>query len=76
MLADDTKVESVDCQKMKGYVSKWSDTRMILGSAFFHDLLRSAAIFFARFCKKDEVCVISAIESILKTSDKTEGNCL
>lgn len=68
MLADDTKVKSVNRQKMKGYMSKWSDARMILGSTFFHDLLRPAAIL-CKALQRDEVCVISAIESILKTSN-------
>ena len=40
MLVDDPKVKRVVQQKLKGYnILKWHDARMLLGSAYFCDLL-------------------------------------
>ena len=44
---------------------------MLLGCAYFHDLLKPASIL----CKElqaDEVCIVTAIEVILKTSKSME----
>ena len=40
---------------------------MMLGSAFFHDVLKPSAIF-CKILQEDEVCVVKIIEAILKTS--------
>ena len=39
MLAEEPGVKFVDKQKIKGYILMWWDSKMLLGSAFFHDLL-------------------------------------
>ena len=39
-MTEDTSLKSVDRQKVKGYVLKWSDSKILLGCALFHDLLR------------------------------------
>lgn len=46
---------------------KWTDSK-IIGCALFHDLLRSAA----KLLQANEMCVVGAIESLLKTSAVTE----
>ena len=54
MLIDDPKTKPVDQQKLKGYLLKWCDAKMILGSAYFCDFLK--AIFnFVRFYRKIRV---------------------
>ena len=34
-LTEDPKVKSIDKQKLKGYISKWHDSKIILSCAFF-----------------------------------------
>ena len=42
-IADDPRAKSSDRQKMKGYILKWQDSKMLIGCALFLDLLRPAA---------------------------------
>ena len=50
---------------------KWRDSKMILGCALFYDLLKPAATL-CRILQYDEVCVVDAIEAILKTNKSIE----
>ena len=45
---------------------------MVLGCALFHDILKPAAII-CKILQYDEICVVSAIESTLKTSKVIES---
>ena len=67
MTEDDT-VKDVDKHKTKSYVLKWHDSKVLLGCAFFHDLLKSTDIL-CKVLQQDDlhVCVVQAIESIFKT---------
>jgi hypothetical protein len=40
MLADDPKTKSVDRQRLKGYILKWRNAKMLIGSALFCDILK------------------------------------
>ena len=71
-LTEDSSVRYVDRQKLKGYVLKWRDCKMVLGCVFFHDILKPAALM-CKSLKYDEVCVVSAIESTLKASKVIES---
>ena len=71
-LTEDSSVRDVDRQKLKGYVLKWRDCKMVLGCAFFHDILKPAALM-CKSLQYDEVCVESAIESTLKASKVIES---
>ena len=70
-LSEDRTVKSVDRQKLKGYLLQWQRAKMLLGCAFFHDLLKPAAIL-CKTLQADDVCVVEAIEAILKTSKQIE----
>ena len=65
-LIEDPRVKSVDREKLRGYVRKWRDSKMLLGCALFHDVLKPCAILY-KVLQEDEVCVVGAIESLLKT---------
>ena len=65
-LIEDPHVKSVDREKLRGYVRKWRDSKMLLGCALFHDVLKPCAIL-CKVLQEDEVCVVGAIESLLKT---------
>ena len=56
-LIEDPHVKSVDREKLRGYVRKWRDSKM---------LLKPCAIL-CKVLQEDEVCVVGAIESLLKT---------
>lgn len=43
----------------------WRDSKMLLGSAFFHNLLKPAAIL-CKSLQEDEVCVVRAAEALIK----------
>ena len=67
MLVDDPKTKPVDRQKLKGYVLKWCDARMLLGSAYFCDLLKPSSTL-CKILQEEDVCVVRAMESVIKTS--------
>ena len=65
-LIEDSSTKAADKQKLRGYVKKWCDSRVILGCALFHDILKPSANL-CKVLQEDEICVLSAIEAIIKT---------
>ena len=65
-LTEDTSIKSSDRQKLKGYLMKWQDSKVLLGCAFFYDLLKPSAIL-CKVLQEDELCVVRAIEAVTKT---------
>ena len=63
---EDSKVKSVDKEKLRGYIRKWRDSKMFLGCALFHDVLKPCATL-CKVLQEDEVCMVGVIESLLKT---------
>ena len=59
-------MKAVDKQKLKGFVKKWKDGKILLGCAVFHDILKPSAIL-CKYLQADELSVVNAIESILKS---------
>ena len=45
---------------------KWAETKIVLGSALFHAILKPAAIM-CKGLQDDELCVVGAIEALLET---------
>ena len=70
-LTEDPSVKAADQQKIKGYITKWKDSKILLGSALFHDILRPAAVL-CKVLQSDELCVVNCIETILRTSANIE----
>ena len=66
-LLEDSSVKPTCRQKLKGYILKWRDAKIVLGCAYFHDLLKPASIL-CKVLQMDEVCIVKAIEAILKTA--------
>ena len=66
-LIDDPRTKPVDRQKLKGYLLKWRDGNMLLGSAYFCDLLKSSSAL-CKILQEDDVCVVRAIEAVVRTS--------
>lgn len=70
-LIEDPTTKSVDKQKLKGYVTQWRDSKVLLGCAVFHDVLKPASLL-CEILQGEELCVVGAIESILRTSAAME----
>ena len=45
-ITEDSNTTSTDKQKLKCYVSKWLDCKIMLGCAFFHDILKPVSALF------------------------------
>ncbi len=43
-LTEDPKSKSADRQRLKGYVLKWRDARIIIGAALYTDALKPASL--------------------------------
>ena len=71
-LTEDPKVKSVDKEKMRGYIMKWRDCKLLLGCALFHDVLKPCAIV-CKVLQEEEVFVVRAIESLLKTKKNLDN---
>ena len=69
LLVDDPKTKPIDRQTlMKGYILKWRDARMLLGSAYICDLLKPSSTL-CKILQEEDACVVRAIESVMKTSN-------
>ena len=72
-LTEDTSVRAVDRQKLVGYVRKWCDAKMLLGCAYFHDVLKPTCMsILCKALQSDEICVVRVLEAILKTTRDIE----
>ena len=77
-LTKDRGIKASDKQKLKGNLLKWTSSKFLLGCAFFHGLLKPIAIL-CKVLQDGELCVVQAIESILKikwSMDKTKAASL
>ncbi len=70
-LINDPCVKSIEKAKLKGYLMRWKDSKIILGCALFHDLLKPASIL-CKCLQDDDLSVTNAIESLLHTSNALE----
>ena len=70
-LSEDSSVKSTDRAKLKGCYSKWIEAKYILGCALFVDLLTPCAIF-SKCTQSDEVDILGALTSLLKTLKETD----
>ena len=68
---EDSSVKSADRQKIKGYTLKWRDSKILLGCALFHDHLKPYSIL-CKVLQEDEICVVRAIEAVIKTKKSLE----
>ena len=64
-LTEDSSVTSSSRQKLKGYIMRWRNSKVILGCAIFHDLLQPVA-YLSKVLQQDQLCVVQAIEVLMK----------
>lgn len=53
-MTDYSSIKAVDRQKSKGYIGKWQNSKYLLGTALFHDLLKPSAIM-CKVLRKDKL---------------------
>jgi hypothetical protein len=62
-------MKAVDRAKLEGYYKKWTDSKCLLGCAVFVDLLLPCALF-SKVMQRDEVDILCAMTSIVRTVNK------
>ena len=70
-MTEDTSLKPADRQKLKGYALKWQESKILLGCALFHDLLRPCSVL-CKILQEEEICVVRAIEAVMKTKKSLE----
>ena len=65
-LSIESNVKSTDRTKMKGYYTKWTVGKYLLGCALFIDLLTPCSIF-SKEMQSDDVDILSALNSLLRS---------
>ena len=65
-LSVDASVKSSDRAKIRGYVTKWTNAKYVLGCAFFSDLLSPCAVF-SRVLQQDKLDILGGFTSLLRT---------
>ena len=70
-LSEDSSVKGVDRAKLRRYHRKWVEGQYLLGCAVFVDLLTPCSIF-SKVIQSDEVDMLAALTSLLKTMKEIE----
>ena len=73
-LSEDGSVKSSDQAKLRGFCRKWVDAKYVLGCAFFVDLLSPCAVF-SKVMQSDDLDVLSAFTSLLRTVKEVNKLC-
>ena len=66
-LIEDPSVKSDDRAKLKGYVQKWKQPKMLIGAAMYIDVLKCPSILSLTL-QEDDLNVVGGIKYILKSS--------
>ena len=64
-------MKPADKQKLKGYIGKWKEAKIIFGCTMCHDLLKPAGIL-CKALQYDEVSITDALEAMVKTTKSIE----
>ena len=70
-LSEDSSVKSIDRSKLRGYHTKWTEGKYLIGCAVFVDLHTPCSVF-SKVMQSDEVDILAAVTSPLKTKKETE----
>ena len=65
-LTEDTTIRSVDRQRLKGYLLKWKEGRILIGCALYIDILQSPSLLSLSL-QDDCIDVASGIKNLLKS---------
>ena len=70
-LCEDASLRSPDRQRLKGYLTKWTQAKIILSCAHYIDILDPAASLSLSL-QGDDLDIIKAIQSVLKSQQAME----
>ena len=70
-LIEDSSTKVADKTKLKGYLTKWTDAKYLLGCVLFVDLLTPCAIF-SKSMQEDELNLLAALTFLLQTIKETD----
>ena len=66
-LTEDTTIRSVDRQRLKGYLLKWKEGRILIGCALYIDILQSPSLLSLSL-QDDCIDVASGIKNLFEIS--------
>ena len=69
-LSEDSSVKSVDREKLKGYLRKWTNAKYLLGCAIFIDVLTPCAIL-SKTMQSDSLDILGALTCLIRTTKET-----
>ena len=73
-LSEDTSIKYANRAKLRGYSTKWSDAKYILGCAFFSDLLSPYAVL-SKVLQQDSLDILRGFSSLLRTMQELQKLC-
>ena len=65
-LVEDKSIKSTDRQRLKGYLLKWREARILVGSALYVDILKPASLLSLTL-QSDDIDIVQGIKHILKS---------
>ena len=71
-LVNDSTVKAADKSKLRGYLRKWSQGKMLIGCAMYIDILKAPSILSLTL-QDDKVDIIQGINSILKAASSLQS---
>ena len=70
-LIEDRSIKSTDRQRLKGYLLKWREARMIIASALYTDALKPASLLSLTL-QDDDINIVQGIQAHSEVSQLTE----
>lgn len=71
-LVSDTTIKSADQARLKGYLQKWTQGKMLVGCAMYIDVLKAPSLLSLSL-QDDGVDIIQGIKHILKSADALQS---
>ena len=65
-LAEDHSVSSIDRARLKGYLSKWQQGKMLIGCSMYVDVLKVPSVL-SKVLQEEKLDIVSSLRSILKS---------
>ena len=65
-LIEDTSIKSTDRQRLKGFLLKWREARMIIGCALYTDILKPASLLSLTL-QENDINIVQGIKCILNS---------
>lgn len=70
-MSEDTSYKQADRVKLRAYAKQWGDSKVLLGCAYFYDILKPCSML-CKALQDDEVCVVRAVEVLLKAKKELD----